>query len=119
MLNTLYQYGHLAYIGGGFGKGIHNTLEPAAYGLPILFGPEFEKFEEAKQFVQKGAAFVVYHSEDLTARLEQLEDRRQWQKSSKAVVAYLQENQGATETILDWIKQRFFDPAGSEQPKFW
>lgn len=54
LLNTLYRYGTAAYIGGGFGKDIHNTLEPAAFGLPILFGPKYEKFEEARQFVARG-----------------------------------------------------------------
>jgi 3-deoxy-D-manno-octulosonic-acid transferase len=47
-----YGYGQLAYIGGGFGVGIHNTLEAATYGIPVLFGPNFKKFQEAKDLVQ-------------------------------------------------------------------
>ncbi len=54
LLNTLYRYGSIAYIGGGLGKDIHNTLEPAALGLPIIFGPKYDKFEEARQFVARG-----------------------------------------------------------------
>ena len=50
MLSALYQYGDIAYIGGGFGVGIHNTLEAAAFGLPVIFGPNYAKFNEARHY---------------------------------------------------------------------
>jgi len=59
ILSHVYQYGDIAYIGGGFGKGIHNILEAATFGLPILFGPNFQKFNEAKELIELGAAFTI------------------------------------------------------------
>jgi 3-deoxy-D-manno-octulosonic-acid transferase len=100
MLNTLYPYGQVAYIGGGFGKGIHNTLEPAAFGLPVIFGPKYQKFEEARQFIARGGAFSVQNSAELKAVLEQLKDPAFYQKASEAVRDYLEENRGATGRIM-------------------
>ncbi|ULT27945.1 hypothetical protein KUH03_15800 [Sphingobacterium sp. E70] len=57
LLSSLYGYGQVAYIGGGFGVGIHNTLEAATYGMPVLFGPNFKKFQEAKDLIEQGEAF--------------------------------------------------------------
>ena len=106
LLNTLYRYGTVAYIGGGFGKGIHNTLEPAAFGLPVIFGPKYEKFEEARQFVARGAAFPIQNAEDLAEILTKLEDPGFYQKASEAVRAYLEENRGATGKVLLFLEQR-------------
>jgi len=103
MLNTLYRYGTVAYIGGGFGKGIHNTLEPAAFGLPVLFGPRYEKFEEARQLVARGGAFAIRDTEDLVAALQKLQDPFAYQQASLAVQAYLAESRGATEQIMRYF----------------
>ena len=105
LLNTLYRYGTVAYIGGGFGKGIHNTLEPAAFGLPVIFGPKYEKFEEARQFVARGGAFPVQNAVELAAILTKLEDPDFYQRASGAVRAYLEENRGATEKVMLFIKE--------------
>ena len=104
MLNTLYRYGRVAYIGGGFGKGIHNTLEPAAYGLPVIFGPKYEKFEEAREFVARGGAFVVRNAYELEAVLQQLQSPGFYENASRAVQAYLEENRGATDKILEFLR---------------
>jgi len=104
LLNTLYRYGRVAYIGGGFGKGIHNTLEPAAFGLPIIFGPNYEKFEEARQFVARGGAFPVHNALELTEVLKKLEDPDFYQKASVAVTGYLEESRGATGTVLAFLE---------------
>jgi len=58
-LSSLYQYAGIAYIGGGFGKGIHNTLEAATFGIPVIFGPNYLKFREAKDLITEGAAFSI------------------------------------------------------------
>lgn len=108
MLNTLYRYAHLALVGGGFGKSIHNTLEPAAYGLPLVFGPEYRKFEEAVQFVERGGAIAVKNSTELEAALEQLCREAAYTTASGAVQHYLNESKGATEKALDWIAQQIF-----------
>jgi len=107
LLNTLYRYGTVAYIGGGFGKDIHNTLEPAAFGLPILFGPKYEKFEEARQFVARGGAFVVRNAEDLAEILAKLRDPLFYQKASDAVRNYLEENRGATGKVMGFLEEKF------------
>jgi 3-deoxy-D-manno-octulosonic-acid transferase len=99
-LNTLYRYGAVAYIGGGFGAGIHNTLEPAAWGLPILFGPRYKKFEEAIQMIQRGAAFTIQEPEELAACLQYLFNAPAREQSSKQVRDYLQQSKGATGKIL-------------------
>lgn len=105
LLNTLYRYGHVAYIGGGFGKGIHNTLEPAAFGLPVIFGPKYHKFEEARQFVARGGAFSVQNSEELAAVLKQLGDETFYENASRAVLSYLEESSGATEKVMALLRK--------------
>ena len=105
LLNTLYRYGTAAYIGGGFGKGIHNTLEPAAWGLPILFGPKHEKFEEAREFVATGGAFVVHGSAQLVSITAWLSVPQNRDKASAAVGVYLMKNKGATTAIMAWLGQ--------------
>jgi 3-deoxy-D-manno-octulosonic-acid transferase len=107
LLNTLYRYGTVAYIGGGFGKGIHNTLEPAAFGLPIIFGPKYEKFEEARQFVARGAAFSVQNAKELALILTQLQDPSFYQKASEAVRGYLAESRGATAKVMRFLGEKF------------
>lgn len=59
LLSAIYRYGHIAFIGGGFGKGIHNTLEAATYGIPVLFGPRYHKFKEAKDLIACGGGFSI------------------------------------------------------------
>lgn len=110
LLNTLYRYGHIAYIGGGLGKGIHNTLEPAAFGLPVIFGPRYTRFEEARQFVARGGAFVVQNADELTTVLQQLQDNSFYQKASQAVLEYLEESRGATDQALIWLARYFGKP---------
>ncbi|MCS7035152.1 MAG: glycosyltransferase N-terminal domain-containing protein [Saprospiraceae bacterium] len=105
LLGRLYRYGRIAYIGGGFGRGIHNTLEPAAYGLPVLFGPNYERFEEARQLVQRGGAFAVQHSEELLRALQRLQGADEYQRASAAVQQFLNENQGATARVLQFIAE--------------
>lgn len=103
MLNTLYRYGTVAYIGGGFGKGIHNTLEPAAFGLPVIFGPRFGKFEEARQLVARGGAFSIRDAMEMRNILEKLQDPDFYQRASLAVRTYLEESRGATAQIIRYF----------------
>lgn len=103
MLNTLYRYGNVAYIGGGFGKGIHNTLEPAAFGLPVIFGPRFGKFEEARQLVARGGAFSICDESELATVLQNLQDPEFYQRASAAVRTYLEESRGATVQIIRYF----------------
>jgi 3-deoxy-D-manno-octulosonic-acid transferase len=72
MLSSLYAYATISVIGGGFGKGIHNTLEAAVYGIPVVFGPKYKKFEEAVLLVESGAALACDSEEMMIKELDQL-----------------------------------------------
>lgn len=104
MLNTLYRYGSVAYIGGGFGRGIHNTLEPAAWGLPVIFGPKYQKFEEARQLVARGGAFSVQDATELSVVLSRLSDPVFYKKAVLEVREYLAESRGATRRVLEYLE---------------
>ncbi|MEY5068341.1 MAG: hypothetical protein RLZ47_203 [Bacteroidota bacterium] len=100
LLSTLYAYGDIAYIGGGFGKGIHNTLEAATYGIPIIFGPNYQKFQEAKDLISEGAGFSIANAGELTDTFQQLTDADYRKKAGTAAKYYVQSRVGATEIIL-------------------
>lgn len=72
LLSSIYRYGAIAYIGGGFGKGIHNTLEAAIYGVPVIFGPKFHKFKEAVDLLECGGAFTIKSTDEFTALMDSL-----------------------------------------------
>jgi 3-deoxy-D-manno-octulosonic-acid transferase len=97
LLSSIYRYANIAYIGGGFGVGIHNTLEAAVYGVPVVFGPTYQKFREARELIAAGGAFSIDGYESLQLILDQLfED----EKAGKSAGEYVQKNIGATEMIL-------------------
>jgi len=100
MLSSLYQYGRFAYIGGGFGTGIHNTLEAAAFGLPVIFGPKYDKFQEAKDLIALGAAKSISSADELFLAFEQFNDSKSASALSKS---YVDEHKGATEIIIRHI----------------
>jgi 3-deoxy-D-manno-octulosonic-acid transferase len=107
MLSSLYQYGDIAYIGGGFGAGIHNTLEAAAFGLPVIFGPNYTRFKEAKDLVALKAGFSITNGEQLTAIMETLvNDAAFYSAANKKILAYVKEHTGATNTILNHIEKK-------------
>lgn len=106
LLSGIYHIAHICYIGGGFGKGIHNTLEAATFGKPIIFGPNYEKFQEAKDLINRSAAFSIDNSVDLqkiTKRL--LDDETQYQQAADSAREYVLEKKGATEVIMNYLKQ--------------
>lgn len=106
MLSHIYQYGNLAYIGGGFGKGIHNILEAAVFGMPVFFGPRYRNFGEAVELVQKGGAFPVPDAEAFLQKLLGLfADESEWKKVSGICSDYVKESQGATEQIMQFISK--------------
>lgn len=104
ILSSAYRYGEIAYIGGGFGVGIHNTLEAATYGMPVIFGPNYHKFQEAKDLVADGAAFSIHDYQELSSQLTNfLSDKRTLNQSSLAAANYVERNTGATDLILKSI----------------
>lgn len=101
ILSSVYGYATWSYIGGGFGVGIHNTLETATFGLPIAFGPNYQKFKEARDMVALGAATKVESAEDLSAWFAPLrDDKSALQRAGSAAKSYTQRNQGATSLIM-------------------
>jgi 3-deoxy-D-manno-octulosonic-acid transferase len=102
MLSSLYRYGDIAYIGGGFQPGgIHNILEPAVFGLPIIFGPVYQKFVEANLMVSHQYAFPVTNISELNGWIEQLTfDSHQLPTLQNAIKSYMQQHAGATVKIM-------------------
>ncbi|OON70170.1 3-deoxy-D-manno-octulosonic acid transferase [Hymenobacter sp. CRA2] len=101
LLRELYRVGSLAYIGGAFGKGLHNTLEAAAFGMPLLFGPRYEKFREARDLVARKNAFVVHSAADAEPHIAALlTDTARYAQLSAEARAYVQQQAGATARIL-------------------
>jgi len=100
MLSSLYQYGNVAYIGGGFGTGIHNTLEAAAFGLPVIFGPKYDKFQEAKDLIAIGAAKSISTTEELIGAFEGFAENKNAAEQAKRYVA---DKKGATDQIISMI----------------
>lgn len=100
MLSSLYQYGTIAFIGGGFGKGIHNILEAATFGLPIIFGPNYQKFTEAKDLIKLGGAFSISDASEFEKTISLLNDEQVLKTASHIAKYYIQSKVGATEKIL-------------------
>jgi len=102
-LSSLYQYCKVAFIGGGFGKGIHNILEAVTFGKPVVFGPNYHKFSEAVNLIHSGGAFSA-DEHCLISNIENLfHNVDQYEKASAACNEFINENTGATEKILDKI----------------
>lgn len=105
ILSSLYKYSTIAYIGGGFGVGIHNILEAATFGKPILFGPNYQKFKEALDLIENRGAFSFNDKEQLTELIDKLlQNSDYYKKSSDICLRYISENNGACERILSEIK---------------
>lgn len=102
LLSSLYRYGSVAYIGGGFGKGIHNTLEAATYGMPVIFGPHHKKFKEAMDLLEEGAAFAIAGQADFEQVMVGLWDGdvARLAAAGAAASAYVGRMTGATERVL-------------------
>lgn len=102
LLSSLYRYGQVAYIGGGFGKGIHNTLEAATYGVPVVFGPKYQKFREACQLIDRRAAVSITTYEQLAKALDNYFDNVETcQKAGAVAAAYVDETRGGTLLIMN------------------
>ncbi|HEX2922043.1 MAG TPA: glycosyltransferase N-terminal domain-containing protein [Bacteroidales bacterium] len=101
MLSSAYSYAKIAAVGGGFGKGIHNVLEPACWGIPVLFGPRHEKFREATELIKEKGAFTFNSFEIFSFILDKLlDDETFYLESANAASQYINNNIGATEKIM-------------------
>jgi 3-deoxy-D-manno-octulosonic-acid transferase len=106
ILMPLYQYAHVAYVGGSFHQGIHNVLEPAAYGTPILCGPRHENSQEAIRLVKEGAAFVGRDSDELHGHLRSLlDDEARRKDAGEKASAFVCRNVGATQRFFSSLEK--------------
>ena len=106
MLSSIYRYADLVVICGGFGKGIHNILEAAVWGVPVLFGPNHEKFEEARQLIALGGAFVIRDNADMERQVNHfLQDSADREKSGIISARYVRSATGATERVMQALSK--------------
>jgi 3-deoxy-D-manno-octulosonic-acid transferase len=104
LLSSLYRYGDIAYIGGGFGKGIHNILEAATFGLPVLFGPNYSKFSEAVELIRLGGAVSVSGMDEIQSHLARwLSDKAERLSAGAVAKEYVHRKAGATSVIVNHL----------------
>lgn len=106
-LSKLYRIATIAYVGGGFSAAVHNTLEPAAYNIPVVFGPNNLRFLEIQQLKSEGIGFEVRDEKELNANLDRLLSSEEARKhvQSKAQ-AYFDRQRGASEAVIQWLENR-------------
>lgn len=102
LLSSIYRYGHISYIGGGFGVGIHNTLEAAVYGIPVIFGPNNQRFREAQQLMLLGGGFQITDAHSLQRIVDKFVSDPQYLKAAgDAAGKYVRDSQGTSEHIVN------------------
>jgi len=103
-LVSVYRYGMLAYVGGGFTSGIHSILEPAVFGLPVIFGPDYQKFQEAHDMLSLGAASCVYNYEEFENQIDSyLSNPEKLLSASALARGYVNKNRGASKEIVKYL----------------
>jgi 3-deoxy-D-manno-octulosonic-acid transferase len=106
ILLTLYTYAKVAFVGGSFKQNVHNVLEAAVYGIPVIFGPRIEHSQEAKRLHERGGGIMIYGKREAYRRLRTLfTDTELRQRKGQLSLEYVQENAGATEKILEEIQK--------------
>lgn len=105
LLSSIYRYGEISYIGGGFGVGIHNVLEAAVYGIPVIFGPNNKKFREAQHLLEKKGGFEINNYDDFNMLMNKfLTDSAYLQQAGKSAGGYVKYNSGALDKIMKAIR---------------
>ena len=101
VLADAYRYGTIAYVGGAFRTGLHNILEPATFGLPVIFGPNHAKFPEAQQFIDAGIGTAIHSPEELKATIDAY--TKNIAQLTPKVKEFVASNIGARELIMNWF----------------
>ena len=105
LLSSMYNYGDVAYIGGGFGVGIHNTLEAAVWNMPVIFGPNNKKFQEAQGLLKSGGGFEISTYEDFSGLMSSLmNDETFLKQAGDKAGAFVAHLAGATDKVLASVK---------------
>lgn len=106
ILTKIYSYAQMAYVGGGFATGLHNTLEPAVFGIPVMIGPEYHQFNEAIALVQRGGLLALKDASEFPSVLNSLlSNPDKAQELGKRNSDYITTNKGATKTVIQHIDQ--------------
>ena len=105
LLSSIYKYGDVAYVGGGFGVGIHNVLEAAVWNMPVIFGPNHDKFQEAKELTRAGGGYPINNATDFARIMDGfITDNASLTASSQKAGEYVKSASGATDKVLDAVK---------------
>lgn len=105
MLSNLYQYADIAFVGGGYKNALHNILEPATFGVPVFYGPNNEKYPEAKDMKRNGAGYEIENTNDLVSTISRfLNNTDVLAQAKKRNKAFIELRSGATDAILKYIK---------------
>jgi len=107
LLTQIYRYADLAYVGGGFATGLHNTLEPAVFGIPVIIGPNYDGFNEAEDLVAMRGIHLITSHDDFEGLLNAFLDQKTYthlRETGKINAAYVNENKGASVQIVQHIR---------------
>lgn len=121
LLSSLYRYGELAYVGGGFGAGIHNIPEAAVYGIPVIIGPNNGHFREAQALLRQGACFEIHSADDYEALLQQFQDNKTLlREAGQKAGHYIADNAGAVDKVFKAVDFIAIPPFGqaAEHPEY-
>jgi len=106
LLTKIYSYANIAYVGGGFSTGLHNTLEPAVFGIPVIIGPNFDGFNEAETMVHKKGIKVVGNKDEFKTVLNEFLDNQEHIRATGLINSnFVNENKGASIQIIDYIRK--------------
>jgi len=105
LLSSIYRYGHIAYVGGGFGVGIHNVLEAAVYDIPVIFGPNFKKFREAQQLLERGGGYSISDYQSFRGLIDEfLQYEGTLTSAGQFAGDYVRSNSGVVARVMDVLK---------------
>jgi 3-deoxy-D-manno-octulosonic-acid transferase len=105
LLSSLYRYGQVAYVGGGFGVGIHNIIEAAVYNVPVIFGPNFKKFREANQLIEAGGGYPIHDANSFMGLMDEFINYPEVLNSAgNQAGEYVRSNAGVVDKVLSIIK---------------
>lgn len=115
LLAKVYRYADIAFVGGGFGKGIHNTIEPSVFGIPVIFGPRYHKFREAHELIRTGGGFCIHSNKELKDVVHSLLSNPQLLNASGlAAEKVVYDNQGATKVITSYLSEHYLNDKPSD-----
>ncbi len=107
LLSSIYKYGNVAYVGGGFGVGIHNLPEAAVWNIPVIFGPNHQKFQEAIELKECGGGFSINDANDFQKIMDEfIASEKRLAAAANAAGTYVKSRSGATEKLLEILKKR-------------